>query len=108
MAHTPGPYHLGEAKSGRRFIYARNQEFPVKPEVKLNKTGVTKEMEDTARLFAAAPQMYDVLKRSEPFIIRVLEMTPSDGGVWAEEGLRRMMQVLSDLRDAIAKAEGRQ
>lgn len=59
--HTFGPWHIGESKGGRRYIYARNNEYPLKPEVKLNKSGVTKEMEANIHLMAASPEMFELL-----------------------------------------------
>lgn len=59
---TPGPWHVGDAKSGRRYIYANDQTHPLKPEVKLNKFGITKEMVANIYLMAASFDLYGALK----------------------------------------------
>lgn len=61
MPHTPGPWRVSQAKSGRYYIYAGSDVQPLKPEVKLNKSGVTKEMESNIHLMSAAPDLYGAL-----------------------------------------------
>jgi len=58
-AFTPGPYHLGFAKSGARYIYASGEQ-PMKPNVRVNKT-TTAEIVANATLFAASWDMYHAI-----------------------------------------------
>jgi hypothetical protein len=82
MAFTSGPWHLGESKSGRRYIYAHSEQ-PLKPEVKLNKTSVTQEMIDNAELMAASPDLYVALNK---LLVRYVELVNcGDCGSWNPE-----------------------
>lgn len=90
--HTHGPWHVGESKSGRRYIYARNNEHPLKPEVKLNKTGVTAEMVANIHLMAASEEMYT--------LIDSLHDTATDGRPIPEW----MLSYIDGIRKIIAKA----
>lgn len=94
--HTPGPWHLGLSQSGRRFVYSSRGEQPLMPNVKLNKTGVTREMEANARLIAAAPEMLEALKSAENFV-----------DDHSEESYAAGQTLLARIRAAISKAEGR-
>ena len=77
---TPGPYHLGEAKSGRSYIYARNSEQPMKPEVRLGKTNVTDEMRANAHLLAASWELYQALEALvEPTYLEPLSVMVNRG-----------------------------
>jgi hypothetical protein len=60
MKATTGPYHLGFAKSGARYIYAQSGEQPIKPNVRVNKT-TSVEIVANATLFAASWDMYQAL-----------------------------------------------
>lgn len=58
---TPGPWHLGFAKSGARYIYADGKEQPLKPNVRVNKT-ITAEIVANAALMAAAADLFGALQ----------------------------------------------
>lgn len=58
--YTAGPWHLGFAKSGARYIYSEYAEQPIKPNVRVNKT-TSKEIVGNATLMAAAPDLLAVV-----------------------------------------------
>ena len=60
----PGPWHLGQSKSGRLYIYARSGEQPLEPGVCVTKGKITNgRILANAQLMAASPEMYEALKQ---------------------------------------------
>ena len=99
---TPGPYRLGFAKSGARYIYAGGEQ-PIKPNVRVNKTTSAK-IVATATLLAASWDMYEALKDAEKQLVQMYRaINPA-----ANEGEGNRMAdndwSVKSIRSALAKA----
>ena len=95
---TAGPYHLGFAKSGARYIYA-SAEQPMKPNVRVNKS-TTPEIVANATLFAASWDMHDALLQAEYALAMSYQVCdyPANGNSTQDHAL-------AAVRAALAKAE---
>ena len=95
-AHTPGPWHTGNAPSGGHslFIYDSRGYVVAKPSYHGGSTNA--EVAANARLISAAPELLAALENT---LAQLLKM-------WQHDHSNPLYAVLQEVRAGIAKVEG--